>query len=71
MKFIDHQHAKKISDWCNKYPGEAEAYFKEHSELSELFINHVISYDEFKQQSDQLKEKYHFLSDKEVREAKK
>lgn len=61
MSFISHEHAKQISDWEKKHPKEAEAYWKEHGELSELFCKHKISYDGFKKQSDEIKSKYKFL----------
>lgn len=66
MSFIDQQQAKKVTEWCEKHPKEADAYFKKHSELSQLFISHKISYDEFKKQSDALKDEYGFLQSKQT-----
>jgi hypothetical protein len=61
MSFIDQQHAKLISDWEKKHPIESEAYFAEHKEISKLFIDHKITYNEFHKRSDNLKTKYKFL----------
>jgi hypothetical protein len=61
MSFISNEHAQKISDWEKKHPQEAEAYWKEHRELSEVFCQKKISYTEFKKQSDEIKTKYKFL----------
>jgi hypothetical protein len=61
MTFIDNQHAKEISEWCNKHQVESEAYFNEAEGLSQLFINHEISFDEFKKRIDEIKAKYKFL----------
>lgn len=60
MSFISNQQAKDVTEWCEKHPKESEAYFREHSELSQLFISHSINYEEFKKRSDQLKNKYGF-----------
>ena len=61
MTFIDQRQAKEISEWCDKHPEESKNYFKEHSELSQLFISKKISYAEFKKHSDELKIKYKYL----------
>lgn len=63
MNFISHEHAERISKWCEKHPKEFEEYSREHRELSELFIDHKISYEEFKKRSDAIKEKYNFLGE--------
>lgn len=64
MTFIDNRQAMRLSAWCKKYPQEANAYFKEHSKLSQLFIAKKISFEEFEKQSIQLKDKYNFLEEK-------
>jgi hypothetical protein len=66
MSFIDNRMAQEISKWEKKYPKEAEAYFREHQEISHLFINNIIPYDDFKARSYNLKEKYHYLEDSPV-----
>lgn len=61
MGFIDYWQGRKISKWIDKHPKESDAYFKEHNELSKLFIDHKITFEEFENRSDELKEKYHWL----------
>jgi hypothetical protein len=61
MSFIDQQHAKLISNWCEKHPKESEAYFKAHAEISQLFIQKKISYTEFHRRSNNIKTTYKFL----------
>ena len=61
MGFIDYWTGRKISKWMDKHPIESDAYFKEHNELSQLFIKHEIPFEEFEKCSNDLKEKYHWL----------
>ena len=61
MSFISHGQAEQIADWEKTHPEAAKNYYKEHSELSQLFINKKISYEEFKNHSDELKNKYKYL----------
>lgn len=63
MGFIDQRHAQKIAEWCEKYPAESKAYWSDHKEISRLYLDHKISFEEFKKRSDAIKEKYHFLED--------
>lgn len=70
MSFIDQRQAQKISEWCEKYPKEAEEYWRKAGELSELFREHKISFEEFEKRLDAVKEECHFLESKVSRREK-